>query len=192
LKVLAKIVTLPICVFDSSDNHGQDCSAYVCTADDFVASCKEVGWELEDVITVIADDGNYVAMQILIADMADIFDATSSEEEFRSRCHDCINSAHATKQLSPLGEGTSVGIDSPTESISLMVQQAIYHIETQAQAPSGTKYFKPIFQAPASYSVRMLAKQEGDKSTANSRATASQFTAPSQHADSEVEEGFKK
>ena len=124
-----RLVTLPICVLDSTDKFGRDTSTYVCDPDEFQATIKALpDWDDEDIITIIPDSENAFALHHVWSEIATVFSSTSSADEFEAKCRDIV----ANLRSDPVTEGASARGAAPSfaePTPGQLAQQAIDHIE---------------------------------------------------------------
>ena len=103
-------VCLPICVVESSDQDGNDTSAYCVTAEEFQLTTKALGYDNDEVLAVIPGNDNILRYHSLRAELSSLFNSSSDAEDFREKCHDFLANLKSTNQTdftSSPGEGTS-------------------------------------------------------------------------------------
>ena len=127
--VPTRLVTLPICVLDSSDERGRDTSTYVCDPEEFQATMKALpDWGEDDIITVIPDSHNVFAMHHIWKEIAAVFSSTSTAEEFDTKCRDLVANLRSEPSTeTEMGRGAAPSFSEPTPG--QLAQQAIDRIE---------------------------------------------------------------
>ena len=205
-----KLVHLPVCVLDRTAPDGQDISDYVCDSQEFEASRRAGGFDPDDVSAVLPDDQNPFSMHNIFTDVARLFEDSDTPEEFRERVIATF-SLHRERlredlQSTPSHVTSDVVNDSSKADVSASVEDlaaaAIDDIVQRDRSliSSSRQSFgvrgQCIYSRAVMHNLRIDSDgalvEDGAEHAAQAPASASTFSAPSSHKDTDLENSFRE
>ena len=205
-----KLVHLPVCVLDRTAPDGQDISDYVCDSQEFEASRRAGGFDPDDVSAVLPDDQNPFSMHNIFTDVARLFEDSDTPEEFRERAIATFSlhreRLRADLQSTPSHVTSDVVNDSSKADVSTSVEDlaaaAIDDIVQRDRSliSSSRQSFgvrgQCIYSRAVMHNLRIDSDgalvEDGAEHAAQAPASASTFSAPSSHKDTDLENSFRE